>query len=128
MSKTIFLDMDGVLCDFTGSALRLHGINLDVDTQWPAGASYEFYEAFGMTEDECWGPINEAGAAWWATLPLFDWTNPLVALVEDVAARTGRDVGIATSPDRNGFSAQGKTVWIQTHFPRLSRRLHALAA
>lgn len=112
----IFLDMDGVLCDFVTHALRLHGREY-VESEWPSGV-YEMKDAIGVQDIEFWQPINNIGADWWAELPVFPWAAELVEFCESMG-----DVGIATSPNRDGASAAGKTAWMWKHFPRLARRM-----
>lgn len=116
MNVIIYLDMDGVLCDFVTAALRLHGREYD-ESAWPKGV-YEMRDAIGIDDTEFWRPINEVGADWWAKLPVFQWAQELVEMCESLG-----EVGIATSPNRDGASAAGKTAWMWQHFPRLARRM-----
>lgn len=58
----IYLDMDGVLCDFVGAACKLHGRDPATVTHW------NFFKDWGMTAEEFWRPIHEAGEDFWANL------------------------------------------------------------
>lgn len=112
----IFLDMDGVLCDFVTHAMQLHGREYNED-QWPKGV-YEMRDAIGIDDADFWAPINVAGADWWANLPPYSWAEDLIKLCELLG-----EVGIATSPNRDGASAAGKTSWMWRHCPRLARKM-----
>ena len=114
--ERIFIDMDGVLCDFKGHAFKTHNIDLHED-DWPPGV-YEMQDVIGMSEEDFWRPINEAGVEWWASLPILPWAHELVSGCESVAK-----IGISTSPNRSGNSASGKTLWVQHHFPHLARKM-----
>ena len=115
----IFIDMDGVLCDFVEASIRLHQRSPPwAYANWPEG-EYEIYNVLGIAEDEFWEPIHGAGWEWWAAMPAFEWAATLVELCEQYADT----VAIATSPSRDGSSSFGKMRWMQQYFPRLTRKM-----
>lgn len=120
MIKRIFLDMDGVLTDFVGAALKLHGIDMKWRTDWPPGVR-DIVKAINldrkrrdepeMTQDDFWGRINDTGADWWESIPAYEGAVDLYqALVKDAP------VTILTSPSLDAGGASGKVRWLQNRF------------
>lgn len=116
----IFLDMDELLCDFTGAALRVHGYNwtdFDPGGKLRHGVSvWGLVEIMGMTNDQFWGPIHAEGIAFWHHLQKLPWADDLVALVQP-----HKDWFISTSPSHykpnKVFSHIGKMLWLNDHYP-----------
>jgi len=104
-----FCDMDGVLCDLTGPALRVHGRE-ELAAAWPRG-TYLLSEALQVSEAELWGPIDACGTSFWAELPRLPWAEGLIGILH----RLG-EVVIASSPTRSHYSAAGKMLWLERHF------------
>jgi hypothetical protein len=112
--KQIYLDMDGVLANFAGSAAALFHKN-EEGLVWP-----EIVKSTGKTvssihvplglesEDELWDKINEKGTEFWENLEFYPWRDELWDLCESIA-----DTMICTSPARYGECALGKTRWLQ---------------
>ena len=111
----LLVDMDGVLVDFVTAALRLHD-RLEVLQDWPAG-EWDMSEVMGISGQEFWGPIAEAGADFWATLEPYPWCDDLFELVESTGPWC-----ILTSPSGDPFCAAGKITWLQRRFGRGFRR------
>lgn len=78
----IYIDMDGVLADFCGAAFRCHGHNYDHDT-YPRN-EWEIAKVLGVTMDEFWKPIDDAGIEYWANLEPLSWAADLLKLCEGV--------------------------------------------
>lgn len=105
----ILLDLDGVVIDFCTAAYAAHGRTCAVNEP----AKYDFFEDWGLSPDEFWQPIDEAGPEWWANLPLYPWAHELVALLCDRSAVEGMEFLIATTPSRHANSTAGKVTAIQ---------------
>lgn len=103
----VFLDMDGVLVDFSDGVARLFGI----DKKQVESAGLRADESLGMTKEEFWSRIDAAGPEWWIGLKEFEWSRRLVD-----ACRAVADVYIATSPPRCPSAAAGKMTWMQNFF------------
>lgn len=114
MKPVIFFDMDGVLCDFVGGALALHG-----RTDVPVAAVPWGIEAhLGIDPAAFWAPM---GFAFWRDLaPLFDGFR----LLDHALALVGAErIGLLTSPCDTPGCADGKRAWVERHLPGLKKRL-----
>jgi len=107
----IFLDLDGVLADWATAAILLHGhVPEAVLSSWPAG-TYDLADVLGISDNEMWRPINDAGASFWADLEPLPWCGDLMSLCMRTAPTT-----ILTSPSKDPAAAAGKTMWLQAVF------------
>lgn len=109
---TIYLDMDDVLCDWTGAALDLYGKRSLLDS-WPAGET-AVYRALGIREADFLDTINLQGAKFWAELKPTPWMEELLQLV---ATHAQGNWGIATNPGFDVFrwAMHGKVEWLNEH-------------
>lgn len=119
MIDRIFLDLDGVLADWTSSAIRACGREPDeVYATWPTGV-YELPEALGISANAMWRAVHARGEAFWASLEPFPWADDLWALCNRFAPTT-----ILTSPSDAPCSHSGKAIWLRRHFgPKFRRYL-----
>lgn len=109
--RTIFLDMDGVCCDFVSAALQLHGVEPTYRIEnWPKG-TFEICDILNLTQEEFWEPIRQAGVDFWFGLVEYPYFRPLVEQLSEVAA-----VVFLTSPFYDADAAKGKVLWLQKHF------------
>lgn len=121
----IFLDMDGVLCDFAGGVCALFG----KDAPQAGDLAQELHQHLGIAKGLMWSRIAEAGARLWEGLEPLPWADELVALV-----RSHGELVIATAPSLNPASLAGKLTWLQRRFGRNFRdfvvtpQKHLLAA
>lgn len=106
----IFLDMDGVLCDFISAALEAHG-RIELLQSWPAG-EWEIAKVLGCTTGEFWRSVDHQGEHFWSGLQPYGWARELAHL----AARYGETL-IASTPSESHHSAAGKVLWLERHFP-----------
>ncbi len=98
----IYLDMDGVLCDFVGATCKLYGKCPSTVKQW------NFFEDWGFDQDRFWAGIDEWEAAFWANLEPYYWTDELIRLVESIDP----NYRICTTPSRSHHSYSGKVQWL----------------
>lgn len=121
----IFLDMDGVLCDFAGGVCALFG-KPGPSAGDPAQALHEY---LGVPKGVMWSRIGEVGARLWENLEPLPWAQDLVAW-----SRSHGNLYIATSPALHPGSLSGKMVWLQRRFGKqfrdfiVSPHKHLLAA
>ncbi len=126
MINDVFLDMDGVLVDFVGSALsafkqqRAIDVNskqLDIDKfmdAWPPG-EWNIPKLLHIDEDEFWDTIHKANdGCWWEQLSSYPWAGELV----DAARQIGK-VRILSSPSNHPSCYSGKKVHRDRDFGEL---------
>lgn len=130
----IFIDLDGVLCDFVGGVCRYLGKSnpygeeidcvggespvFDGRTQREINKNpgrYDLHNLLGVSESEMWDAINERD--FWASLDAYPWAHDFVSYCERFGA-----VYFATAPSLHWSSPAGKHLWIEKHFPRFLRR------
>ncbi len=113
-----FIDMDGVIADFIGAALVLHG-RPELYTLASSKGVWDTEKLLGITAKEFWEPLN--GAEFWSKLPKTPEADGIVALVE--AAVGKENVAILTAPASSENCIPGKYKWIRRHFPQFSKRI-----
>lgn len=109
--QTIFLDVDEVLVDWAGAAMRLLGyVPEDVHTRWNAldPRPWDLFAVLGHTPNQAWREIDKAGADFWANLREFPWSRAL----HDVCSAFAPTV-LLTSPSLHPSSHAGKVAWMQ---------------
>ncbi len=107
MIPIIFLDMDGVCCDFAGAALKAHGSPLkpqDIGV-------WNMETVMGLTLDEFWAPINDKGVLFWRDLEELPWFKELYMLCRNSA----EEVVFLTSA-YSPVAAAGKIMWLRDRF------------
>jgi 5'(3')-deoxyribonucleotidase len=98
----IFLDMDGVLCNFFHGALEACGLPADTPAVW------DFWKP-QLTTSQFWSAIDQQHY-FWEDLELYPWALELV----DVCRSLG-DVYFCSSPGPDRDSASGKLAWLRRH-------------
>lgn len=113
------LDVDGVLTDFVGGLLAVHGIKDDPYHRPENLGLWNTNEALGMSAEECWGPLN--CFEFWANL---DFKEDAHMILEIVESKFGREnIALLTSPALfNHECSSGKHYWIDKHLPRYRGR------
>ena len=104
MKPTIFLDMDGVLCDFVSAALVANGSELKHDqiTEW------DMAKILGKSPADFWQAMNRDG--FWFDLAPY----PGLALFF-AAMRSCGEVYFCTSPAKHYGCASDKIAWLRKH-------------
>lgn len=111
MRPTIYLDMDGVLCDMVGAAMRLHGReDLLQPGAWPKG-TYCMEDVLHISATQFWKKIDDEGSSFWADLKLYPWSRALVA--KSIRAA---ETLVCSKPSLNPQSTFGKHQWLTRHF------------
>ncbi len=114
MKPTVFLDLDGVLCDFVGGALKAHGRDLP-----PAEARWDFMTQVGFAsggDPEFWKPLGNP--QFWADLDPHPDGMSLLAVLRSLRTRGRLDLAVLSSGQCPG-SADGKRDWLKKHAPDL---------
>ena len=107
----LYVDMDEVLSDFVGGALRVHGIPRNRFELERPRCTWNIGAVLGMTDEQFWAPIYEMGASFWYGLSRTSYFMDVV----DMMYRTDLSqwVYVATSPQPHQDCYQGKFRWIQ---------------
>ena len=104
----IFLDMNGVLCDFITPAMALHG-RAYVPDAWPKG-EWDAAKVLGVSVKDLWKKISMQGESFWVGLKPYPWAHHLVRELLKID-----QVIIATSPSRAASCYAGKRTWLMDH-------------
>lgn len=108
-----FLDLDGVLCDFVGASLKLHGIEIPM-----RAVRWNFTKQLPIGEADFWAPL---GREFWASLP---WTAEGRGILHAVESAFGvENVAILTAPCSNDGCMDGKRDWVSREIPTYKDRL-----
>lgn len=120
MKPKLLLDMDGVLVDFIGGAVKLHNLPSHPYDDPRMHGVWDFIPSTGMTEEEFWKP---AGQKFWAEL---EPTTECFDIINLVEKHFDRDrICLLTSPCLNHGCIPGKMEWIEKHLPDYKRRFLA---
>lgn len=113
MSRTMFLDLDGVFVDLHPKVLDLHGLEFDEPSLKPG----EWYLSrnFGMSEDEMWSHYLLREAEFWADLPKTPWADHLFDMVLRYFSKD--ELCFLTKPLPGSGSAHGKQEWVERNYP-----------
>lgn len=116
MQRVVMLDMDGVIADFMGAALRLHGREGLFDEPASKGV-WDTEKLLGISANQFWKPIN-ATPDFWPDLPKTAEADEIVALAESLG-----EVTILTAPALGDECFLGKRQWLRRHYPKYVSRL-----
>jgi 5'(3')-deoxyribonucleotidase len=107
--KVIYLDMDGVLCDFMEGFLNAHGRDDLMDKlkaeEWPM--TWDFGGEFGE-QDNWWPKIDAMGELFWEYLNTYWWTNKILMEI----GATGIPWYVCTTPRLTKNCLAGKLTWL----------------
>lgn len=96
----IYLDMDGVISDFTTAALIANG----VDPSAHIAKEYKIEKDLGISARKFWENIDNVGEVFWSDMGLFSWTIDLIGSLDNFI--------ILSSPSMNPQCVSGKLKWI----------------
>lgn len=113
----IFVDMDGVLADFTSSCAKVHKKQLPFDKPSHRG-KYDLADAWGISANEFWKPLSEK-KDFWHTL---EKTSEADQLMEFIERTLSVKPFLCSSPSLDPNCYHGKAHWITTHYPHLLHR------
>ena len=107
----IFLDLDGVITNFTKAACETCGIDMDDPEVKKKLKEDDNIEQF-IDDEEMWKKINAEGIDWWINLELYPWSKKLYREIRKVTSM----FCFLTAPSRNPYSVSGKVHWMTNHF------------
>lgn len=111
LNINIFLDLDGVLADFIKGMANLFEKDYKYLTDNWKFASSKCEEVLGISREEFYDKIEEAGEAYWENLELFPHTMSLYNICKDIAPTY-----FLTKPIFHPSCVSGKLKWIYKHF------------
>lgn len=117
--RTIFLDVDDVIVDWVGGAIKLLGYDLEkIKLKWKSlePRPWDFFDVIDHTKEDGWAEINNAGPEFWSGLDLLPWANDLIDTCRSFATTI-----FLTSPSEHHSSHSGKAQWMQAMFGRQFR-------
>jgi 5'(3')-deoxyribonucleotidase len=114
---TIFVDMDGVLVDFMGGCLALHGMP---DLKITPG-EWHTWKCMGITERRFWEVIDEKGVSFWSNLKPTPDGQRILAAAENAVGPD--NVYLLSKPSFHPASYAGKRIWVEQNLPQYQRRL-----
>lgn len=104
----IFVDMDGVLCDFISAAQRVHRRPVSHE-----GVTWDFFKGWGLTSEQFWGELERKGEQFWSMLDPYPWFDDIVSVVKSF----DDEFCLATSPSQDPECLSGKAKWCDMHLP-----------
>lgn len=118
MIKRIYLDMDGVLCDFYGAAMQQFDRPAN-EYFTPFPQDWDFWKHLGITSEQLWDRCR--GEHFWRDL---EWCAGGKDILYECEAAFGRDnIWIATKPQPEEGCYAGKFSWIKKHMPAYINRV-----
>lgn len=106
---TIYLDMDGVLCDWVGATCLLFDKDpAQVQAAWDHRG--DICPQLCISKTQLWEKVDAAGREFWADLEPYPWMRQLWDACNEIAP-----VKVLTTPSKNPDSAAGKMEWLATH-------------
>jgi 5'(3')-deoxyribonucleotidase len=109
-----YIDMDEVLVDFVGGALKLFGWTKERFIQAHPQGLWDMTPTLEVTHRVFWDTIDKQGKGFWLRLEETPWIDHLLQWVE-------QNIGewyIVTTPSFHYSSYSGKRLWLQKKFGR----------
>lgn len=106
MKPLIYLDMDGVCCDFNKAALETFDRMDLYDNK-----HYSVRELIGITDKEFWEKISKKEEKFWSGLEEFSWFKEMYEGLNKIG-----DVYFCTAPTLDPNCVKGKLIWLQNRF------------
>lgn len=109
----IFVDMDGVIANWTDAAISTLGVKEDDPFVHNLLCTNDRALEVFLTDKHIWDTINARGPEWWEQLELFPWSKSLCHQLSEIG-----DVCLLSKP-YNDISAHGKINWIKKNFGKI---------
>lgn len=114
----IYLDMDGVLCNWSKAACEVCGVDYNDPAIRAAIKASKHISDFSNLKNEIWERIAKRGIDFYANLEIHPWAHKLY----DTLNKLG-NLCLLTSPGNNvlyteasAMAAAGKVLWVKKHF------------
>jgi len=106
------LDLDDVLADFMGAALRCHGWTWEEFEEVRKPGTWDMTGPMRLSHEAFWEPIRTEGEDFWANLDPLPWFDAVIKLVESVC----KEWYIVSSPPNYLGARSGKEKWLRKAF------------
>jgi 5'(3')-deoxyribonucleotidase len=108
----VYVDLDEVIADFVGAALRLHGWELEEFLRLHTLGEWGMAPTMGISNNQFWRPINLMGERFWKNLDTLPWAHNVVDTLKELEV----EWYVVTTPSNDPGSYSGKVHWIQGFF------------
>lgn len=115
----ILLDMDGVIVDFVGAALRIHGAE-DLYTRPSSLGCFDIEKLLGISTSAFWAGVDR-DSGFWGSLQKTPEADAIVAAAVETVG--WENIGVLTAPALADSCLIGKRSWLRVHYPRLVDRV-----
>lgn len=114
----VFIDMDGVLADFTKSALSLFNITeYEVPTSPSKACCMTNWKGMeNISINVFWELLNKSGIEFWYNLDKTEWADDLILKCK----KDFDNVYILTTPSKDPMCLAGKAMWVDKYYPDMS--------
>lgn len=120
MISRVLVDLDGVMTDFVGAALKLHRFTPEEVLPHMRG-KYDIEKILEIPARDFWRKISEDDL-FWHELEKTEEADSLLELVSK-RPRSPEQVFFCSSPTSDPASHHGKAMWVKKHYPVYLRRL-----
>lgn len=109
--KIVYLDMDGVACNFVKAALQASGHDYESSLKhWPTGV-YSVATVAGRTEEQLWSVLDALGKHFWIELDEYPHFEAMHRMLTELY-----DVHFLSTPAWSPDSVEGKLAWLQARY------------
>ena len=107
--KIIFLDLDGVIANFTKAVANAFNIDYDgIEDNWTPG-EHSIATQIGKSEGEIWARVNKIDT-FWQDIEVYPHAKKMVKYLKGKY-----EVHVCTSPSSQPDCASGKIKWLVKH-------------
>jgi hypothetical protein len=111
MINRVFLDIDGVLANFTKACCE------KIEAPYPTNFAFPETWLDEVASEKIWSRCR--GYDYWVGLEVYPWSNLLRTTID----KTGKEWVYLTKPSQDGGCYAGKYDWVTKHFKDASKRL-----
>ncbi len=123
--KTIYIDLDGVICDLNMGIITVcDGLQIGTSTidENPFLKNRLLQENVFTVfkEQNPWKKIQSVGYKFWENLEVFPWANDLISMCSNNAdhiAFLTSPGNLKVDPVNSGIASHGKTMFVEKNFP-----------
>jgi hypothetical protein len=114
MRNKIFLDLDGVIADFTTGYCGVHGIPnpFTLDPTFRGDEAWDVIAQTGMSPADFWRPM---GRDFWGSLQKTEEADEIVQIIDGTVGMD--NTCFLTTPCLTEGCVEGKRDWVNEHYP-----------